>query len=138
MRRDNRRMSVHDGITRISPTVGPWPLHDAEASRAVEHAALARHAPHVLMERAGLAVARLAVAWAPGTRRVQVLAGPGNNGGDGLVAARHLQAAGMAVRVSLLADPMRLPADAAQALSDARQAGVVIDIGSLGEGGADL
>lgn len=117
---------------------GPWPLHDANASRAAEHAALARHAPYVLMQRAGLAVARLAVAWAPWARRVHVLAGPGNNGGDGMVAARHLRAAGMAVRVSLLADPKRLPPDAAQALSDAQEAGVAIDIGSLERGEADL
>ena len=99
---------------------------------------MALHAPHVLMERAGLAVARLAVAWAPRARRVQVLAGPGNNGGDGLVAARHLHAAGVAVRVSLLADPSRLPPDAAQALSDAQEAGVAIDIGRLDGGEADL
>jgi hydroxyethylthiazole kinase-like uncharacterized protein yjeF len=138
MRRDNRRMTVQDGINRVSATGGPWPLHDADASRAAEHAALARHAPHVLMERAGLAVARLAVAWAPQARRVQVLAGPGNNGGDGLVAARHLQRAGMAVRVNLLGDPGRLPADAAQALHDAQQAGVAIDVGSLDAGEADL
>ena len=89
-------MSVHDGITRISATGGPWPLHDADASRAAEHAALALHAPHLLMAHAGLAVARLAMAWAPQARRVHVLAGPGNNGGDGLVAARHLCAAGVA------------------------------------------
>lgn len=131
-------MNIHGGITRISSTGGPWPLHDADASRAAEHAALARHAPHVLMARAGLAVARLAVAWAPRAQRVQVLAGPGNNGGDGLVAARHLCAAGLAVRVSLLADPGRLPADAAKALSDAQAAGVAIDIGNLDGGEADL
>ena len=131
-------MSVHDGITRISATGGPWPLHDADASRAAEHAALALHAPQLLMARAGLAVARLAMAWAPQARRVHVLAGPGNNGGDGLVAARHLCAAGVAAHVSLLADPNRLPADAAQALSDAQQAGVAIDIGSLDGDEADL
>jgi len=138
MRRDNRRMNLHGGITRISPTGGPWPLHGADASRAAEHAALAGQAPHALMARAGLAVARLAIAWAPRARRVQVLAGPGNNGGDGLVAARHLRAAGLAVRVSLLADPGRLPADAAKALSDAQDADVAIDIGSIDGGEADL
>ena len=52
-------MRLHDGITRISPTGGPWPLHDAATSRAAEQAALALHAPHVLMERAGLAVERV-------------------------------------------------------------------------------
>lgn len=45
-----------------------------------------------LMELAGLSVAcSLAAEYPPSShRRVAVLAGPGNNGGDGLVAARHL------------------------------------------------
>ena len=59
---------------------------------------------NVLMENAGLAVAQ--ESWmALGTledRRIVVLAGPGNNGGDGLVAARHLHEWGTAVQVYLL------------------------------------
>ena len=43
------------------------------------------------MRRAGLAVARLALALAPHATRVWIAAGPGNNGGDGLEAALHLQ-----------------------------------------------
>lgn len=125
-------------IERVAAIRGPWPLHDAEASRAVEHAALALHAPHVLMERAGLAVARLALAIAPHARRVRILAGPGNNGGDGLVAARHLHAAGKAVRVTLVADPARLPADAAQALAQAAAAGVAIAADGFDDPEADL
>ena len=60
-----------------------------------------------LMERAGWAVARAATVLAGGGygRRALVLAGKGNNGGDGLVAARHLAAAGMGVTVLLLAEP---------------------------------
>jgi len=58
----------------------------------------------VLMENAGLAVAQ--ESWmALGTlegRRIVVLAGPGNNGGDGLVAARYLHEWGAAVQVYLL------------------------------------
>jgi NAD(P)H-hydrate repair Nnr-like enzyme with NAD(P)H-hydrate epimerase domain len=46
------------------------------------------------MARAGLAVARLALAVAPHARRIVVLAGPGNNGGDGLMAALHLHRQG--------------------------------------------
>lgn len=131
-------MSSPGGIIRIDPARGPWPLHDAAASRAVEVAALALHAPHALMERAGLAVAQLALAWAPHARQVQVWAGPGNNGGDGLVAARHLHGTGRAVRVCLLADPARLPADAAQALQQAVAAGVAVQVGRIDDDGADL
>lgn len=85
------------------------------------------------MERAGAALARLALALTPHAKRIQVWAGPGNNGGDGLVAARHLHGAGKTVNVTLLADPARLPADAARALADARQAGV--PIGAIGPAG---
>lgn len=119
-------MDIASGIKRIDAAGGPWPLHDGAASRAAEAAALTLHAPHALMARAGLAVARLALAWVPHAQRIQVWAGPGNNGGDGLVAARHLHGAGKAVSVCLLADPARLPADAAQALRDAVAAGVTV------------
>jgi NAD(P)H-hydrate epimerase len=69
----------------------------------------------VLMENAGRAVAHAALrhlAAAGATRRVLILAGPGNNGGDGLVAARHLHNAGIAVTVLLLT-PRELYKDAA-------------------------
>ena len=52
-----------------------------------------------LMELAGLSVACAVAAEAPANSRVLVLAGPGNNGGDGLVAARHLHHFGHDVRV---------------------------------------
>ena len=117
-------MTSPQGITRIDALGGPWPLHDTAASRLVEQAALASQAPHALMERAGLAVARLALALTPHAHRVQVFAGPGNNGGDGLVAARHLHQAGREVRVVIVADPDALPADAALALQHAKAAGV--------------
>ena len=68
------------------------------------------------MARAGDAVARLALALAPHAERVLVLAGPGNNGGDGLEAATRLRAFGKDAAVVLLGDPAALPADAAEAL----------------------
>lgn len=84
---------------RITAFNGPWPLFDATRSRAIEQAALAAVAPGALMERAGLAVARLGLALAPHARRAEVWVGPGNNGGDGLIAARHLERIGLAVTV---------------------------------------
>ncbi len=66
-----------------------------------------------LMENAGRAVAD-AAARMP-SRRVVVVAGPGNNGGDGFVAARYLAERGAAVRVSFVGDRKRLKGDAALA-----------------------
>jgi len=55
--------------------------------------------------------------------RVIVLAGPGNNGGDAFVVARRLRAAFFEVITVFLADPGRLPADAASAHAAYRAAG---------------
>jgi hydroxyethylthiazole kinase-like uncharacterized protein yjeF len=68
-----------------------------------------------LMERAGQAVAAAALRQFPGALRFVVLCGPGNNGGDGYVAARVLGQAGAPVRVHHLGDPQKLKGDARQA-----------------------
>jgi len=65
-----------------------------------------------LMENAGRAVAHTLDGRVP-RGRVAVLCGPGNNGGDGFVAARHLRALGWDVRLALLGDAGKLKGDAA-------------------------
>lgn len=106
-------------------------LHDAAATRHIEQQAAATLPDHTLMARAGLAVARLARALQPHARSTWIACGPGNNGGDGLVAATHLhrwaqeRGGGQRVVVTHAAhDEARLPADARWALQAARDAGV--------------
>lgn len=67
-----------------------------------------------LMENAGRAVADAAWRHLQKGDRVAVLAGPGNNGGDGFVAARHLQERGCEVVVALLGERSALRGDAAE------------------------
>jgi ADP-dependent NAD(P)H-hydrate dehydratase / NAD(P)H-hydrate epimerase len=67
-----------------------------------------------LMENAGRAVADAASRLLQG-RRAVVVAGPGNNGGDGFVAARLLAERGHDVRVTFIGDRQRLKGDAALA-----------------------
>jgi len=66
-----------------------------------------------LMENAGRAVASEVRRLVGNGARVAVLCGPGNNGGDGLVAARHLREGGIGARVGLLAPVNALKGDAA-------------------------
>lgn len=68
-----------------------------------------------LMERAGAAVAAILLRDFPTALRAAVLCGPGNNGGDGYVAARRLAESGVAVDVFQLGKPERLKGDAARA-----------------------
>src|SRR5882757_6127120 len=66
-----------------------------------------------LMENAGRAVADMAAALHPAGSRIVVVAGPGNNGGDGFVAARILSDQGFDVRVLMLGAKEHLVGDAA-------------------------
>jgi hydroxyethylthiazole kinase-like uncharacterized protein yjeF len=111
-------------LDRLDRYDHPWPLHDAAQSRRIEATAAAGAPPHTLMRRAGLSLARLALALAPHAQRIWVAAGPGNNGGDGLEAAMHLHLTGRSVEVSLVGDAAALPADAAASWQRARDAGV--------------
>jgi hydroxyethylthiazole kinase-like uncharacterized protein yjeF len=77
----------------------------AAEMRAAEAATAAAGTPlSTLMDRAGAALGQLALRIAAG-RPVHVLAGPGNNGGDGYVAAHWLRAHGVPVTLTALADP---------------------------------
>ena len=114
------------GPRRVLPGDAGCALHDVAASRAIEAGALAQAPAHALMQRAGHGVARLALAVAPHARQVWVACGPGNNGGDGLVAATLLRRAGLAVSATLFGEAQRLPDDARHAWQQALQAGVAI------------
>jgi ADP-dependent NAD(P)H-hydrate dehydratase / NAD(P)H-hydrate epimerase len=81
------------------------PILTAQAMRSAEQASIDSGTPvETLMERAGAALAEAVIRFA-GPEPALVLCGPGNNGGDGYVAARHLSALGILVRVAALADP---------------------------------
>jgi hydroxyethylthiazole kinase-like uncharacterized protein yjeF len=81
------------------------PILTANAMRAAEQAAMDRGTSvEQLMERAGAALAEAAYRFA-GPMPALILCGPGNNGGDGYVAARYLAARGVQVRVAALSEP---------------------------------
>jgi len=81
------------------------PILTAGAMRAAERRAIdGGTSVEELMERAGAGLAEASHRFA-GAMDALILCGPGNNGGDGYVAARHLAARGMKVRVAALAEP---------------------------------
>lgn len=119
-------MNAPKSVTQRVLTNQTWALFDEATSRAVEHAAQSQLPPNTLMQRAGLAIAELALAISPHSQRVWIACGPGNNGGDGLEAAIHLHAWGKQVHVSWLGSPQTCPADARMALSRLQGAGIDI------------
>jgi hydroxyethylthiazole kinase-like uncharacterized protein yjeF len=96
--------------------IGAWsePLYDAAAMRAVDAWAIDEAGiPSLeLMETAGGALARSVASLAP-QGPIRVVCGKGNNGGDGLVAARRLAETGFEVEALLLAERSELSGDAA-------------------------
>jgi ADP-dependent NAD(P)H-hydrate dehydratase / NAD(P)H-hydrate epimerase len=102
-------------MTETALRLPDWltPLPDAEQQRAIDAWAIEeRGIPSLeLMEHAGAGLADLVRRRAP-EGRVAVVAGKGNNGGDGLVVARLLREAGRDVEVLLLGDPADLRGDA--------------------------
>ena len=99
-------------------------LYLTNAIRAIEQHAFAQPSPPQLMERAGLAAAELARELiSDHSGRVLVFAGPGNNGGDAFVVARHLKQWWYRVAVVFLGDPFKLSKDAAKAFETWQQSG---------------
>ncbi|MFZ3218462.1 MAG: NAD(P)H-hydrate dehydratase [Rhodoferax sp.] len=101
------------------------PLFSSDATRALEISAARHFPPHALMQRAGLALARFALAVAPHARVIWIPCGPGNNGGDGYEAAKHLKRWGKHPVVTSLGSANPPPGDAMAARQGAMEAGVV-------------
>jgi ADP-dependent NAD(P)H-hydrate dehydratase / NAD(P)H-hydrate epimerase len=111
------------------------PILTASEMRAAEDLAMAGDVSvEALMERAGQAVAE-AVWRFGGGQPTLILCGPGNNGGDGYVAARRLMERGLDVRVAACSEPMTEVAIAArnrwtgavEQLEEAQPAPVLVD-----------
>jgi hydroxyethylthiazole kinase-like uncharacterized protein yjeF len=95
-------------------------IYSVAQVRDIERVALAAVPGGTLMQRAGAAVADLALTLLSNEASpILVLAGPGNNGGDALEAAAQLASRNKTVSVVLLADPQRLPTDAKAAYARA-------------------
>lgn len=134
---------------RQGPQPG-WPLYGTAATRQLEQAWQQRLPAHSLMQRAGAAIARLALALAPHARQVWIACGPGNNGGDGLQAAAWLARHGAGldrgeggalpacrVLVSCTSTREHMPEDAQAAWRQAEEAGVQWVEGPPGDLGAE-
>ena len=95
-----------------------YPLFDIAATRQMEARAQADLPEHSLMQRGGLATARLTMALAPHAQHIWIACGPGNNGGDGFEAALQLRRLGKTV--SLTWTELDKDNSAAQQPTDAR------------------
>ncbi len=103
----------------------PVQIYSAAQVRQMESAAVAAGTPgYTLMQRAGAAAFGVLRQRWPLAQSIVVVAGPGNNGGDGLVLARLARQAGLAVTVMLVADASQLRGEAQQAHADLVAAGV--------------
>ena len=99
------------------------PVFLAREIREIEQAVLTQPSPPPLMARAGVAVAEFARdLLGERGKRVLLLAGPGNNGGDAFVAARQLKDWWVDVTVVFIGPEAKLAADAEAALADWRAA----------------
>src|SRR6202011_4784568 len=115
-----------DGESARGPD-GVIPVLDSKQMQAPDRAAIAPGVPSPeLMEHDAAALVAEIRSAHPDARRVAVVCGPGNNGGDGLAAARRLTAEGCSVSVLTLRAPERYRGDAAENLARARKAGVSV------------
>ena len=106
------------------PVVPALPVYRTDEIRRIEASAIAHPQPPHLMERAGVAAAELARELIAGkSGSVLVLAGPGNNGGDGFVLARQLKQWWHRVSVVFTGERAKLSKDAAEAFDAWQTAG---------------
>ncbi|WP_198470924.1 NAD(P)H-hydrate dehydratase [Acetomicrobium sp. S15 = DSM 107314] len=103
-------------------------LYSAEAARACDEqaASLLGFSGAVMMENAGRNATDALLEEFPGIDEVCIFAGPGNNGGDGFVIARHLLVRGIRSTVILAFPEERSKGDAALNLAIARRCGIPI------------
>lgn len=111
-------------------SMSPVQLYTAAQSRAIDRAAMDVHElpGPLLMARAARAAFEFLIAQQPGTEPelLQVLCGPGNNGGDGLLLAMLARGRGIATKVFLI-DGAPRSKDAIAAAARAESAGVVLE-----------
>ncbi|MCP1421453.1 NAD(P)H-hydrate epimerase [Pseudomonas laurylsulfativorans] len=106
----------------------PDALYSAAQVRALDASLIAAGTPGFeLMQRAARATWRALVRQWPTANELSVLAGHGNNAGDGYLVAVLARRAGWSVRVLAVADPQRLQGDAALAHAEAVSEGVSIE-----------
>src|SRR5262245_59139922 len=106
-------------------TLLPLAVHTADQVRALDRYATEqlRVPGYTLMTRAGEAAVRVLRECWPAARRIVVVCGPGNNGGDGYVLARLARELRLDVYTVALAEPDALEGDARQACDDFIAAG---------------
>ena len=104
---------------------GLVPLYSAAEMRTVDRVTIDEIGipGAVLMERAGMGAAAEIVAAFEGLRRVVIVCGAGNNGGDGFVIARHLHGAGIEASVLLVEPESKVRRDSKVFLDVLRNSG---------------
>lgn len=120
-------LTANKTLSKYTTHTSPLPLYAIDATRRIEESHAAVLPPHTLMQRAGEAVARMALALWPHAQTIWIAAGPGNNGGDGLEAACHLRRMGKTVVLTWLGSPERCSADTLTSFKNAKLAGFLLE-----------